>query len=125
LKLSDNQKSGLKKMLAELQLKRIMPSLPAAASHFDCRCRSHPDCRATSVFPTWPLHPRLPPKRCDASYDRVGPGAAIQSVTYQRHTDTKSGRNKTNGVDASLTFPFPMAALANVLSDGLRTSQSD
>jgi hypothetical protein len=25
----------------------IMPSLPAAASHLDRRCPSHPDCRAT------------------------------------------------------------------------------
>ena len=34
-------------MLANLGLKMIMTSLPAAASNSDCRRRSHPDCRAT------------------------------------------------------------------------------
>jgi hypothetical protein len=30
-----------------LFIKKLMRSPPAAASHSDCRCRSHPNCHAT------------------------------------------------------------------------------
>ena len=46
---SDNQEQH-RKALRGLQLKMIISSLPAAASHSDCRRRSHPDCRATQYF---------------------------------------------------------------------------
>ena len=35
------------KSLRSAIIDTIISSLPAAASHFDCRYRSHPDCRAT------------------------------------------------------------------------------
>jgi hypothetical protein len=40
---NDNQE----KCLRTARLRPIMTSLPAATSNSDCRCRSHPDCRAT------------------------------------------------------------------------------
>jgi hypothetical protein len=50
LLLSDNQKAATTKSLRSAIIHTIISSLPAAASHSDCRYRSHPDCRATSNF---------------------------------------------------------------------------
>jgi energy-coupling factor transporter ATP-binding protein EcfA2 len=70
---SDNQKAATTKILASAIINTIITSLPAAASHSDCRNRSHPDCRATfsiiglSRLPTSPdlnrLRRRLPAGR--------------------------------------------------------------